>query len=224
MKKAKLTAVLLSAAIMATSAVPAFAAAPADQSYSIEEQQTIAEAIQADPEYQAELLAATEEVSTTATPFDWGTIVAGQTRTLSASAYKLDLSGTSMANRSIVSNGATVTKTNTSYDFVVTGQEISYLEIVDAYPTAATIYYYDANGDLTSKNATVTTPDADGKVLISFSLPSDAQGMTAEEDPGTYNNMIKVSMKTNKSDDVWLSKLAPSMVSPTFFYLFTVND
>lgn len=222
MKKMKAMAVILAATMMiGGSGVSALAAQPAVSAAQIQEVQTV---LLSDADVQSEIMAVANEAETTAQAFDWNNLQVGETAELSEQAYKVDLSGESMAKDSLA-GGSTVTRTSTGYLFTIKGQTIEKYYLVGtftAYPTKVTVTLYNSDEEEVPISATVSAV-VDKKVDISFEIPEDYMGMKPESAAAGYANMIKVSMKTNQSDGT-LGKLLPAMVSPTFFYAFNVGD
>lgn len=222
MKKMRVMAAIVT--VTATLAMGVIPVCAADNSQ--QDVQALKAAIAADTEVQSEIVALATETTTTNTAFNWGGLVLNQTGDLSAAAYKVDLSETSMANNSL-DTGSTVVLTSNGYEFTVKTKAYSYMGSTAEPKTAAVTYYaaeYDEEGVVegyreVTENCTVSDN------TITFTIPADAQGLTSTDKgiPTGYNNMIKVKMTTTLEDTLLGNLFPEAMKNPTFFYAFNVT-
>lgn len=223
MKKVKAMAAIMAAtAVISTGvgAVPTFAADAAPSAQTV---QAMKVAVNADAKVQSEVAALASEATTISKAFDWQDLTEG---TISATAYKVDLESTSMANDSLDSGSSFVYDDETdSYILTIKTKSADQSfsgKVFNAKPKSAQITYNEGN----EQKVVDCVVDQDANT-ITATIPGTASGFAKEDGtiPGNYQNMIKVKMTTTLEDN-WLASLVfpPAMLSPTFYYAFNVAE
>lgn len=208
MKTKKITAVLMAAAMavsMAATTAMSASAEEIDPTVRVEEMRAIA--------------------NTTPATINWSNFIANTPYSTNYAAYKLNMSGTSMADGALKKNTTTVldnctmkySSADSAYILTFKTKTLTYLGLsADITDIDAVTYTYDNSGVKNGEvGLTVNNPATDVWEIV---IPDT--NVTIHPNGSTYDYGLQVTFSTSLDGD-WFWSLFPDMVNPTAFLLFT---
>lgn len=202
MKTKKITAVLMAAAMAVSMAATTAMSASAEE---------------LDTPVQEEIIEAASEVSSTGKAISWGSRNTNDNYAMTETLYKLDMSGTSMADGAISS--ATIKYDGTNYIITLNTKPITkkYLGInFTADIRTITAHTYSPSGTI---NAVQSATDSS---VYTITIPATAQLHYPSGAASTgYTYGIKLQFTTSLEDN-WVFSQIPAMSSPSAFMLFNI--